>query len=110
MTLRQVPESVHTEDDVLRYISRIGRATRQHPQVDTGVSPRGIQKCFESARARAVLTGRDYVTPDDVKAVVIPVLAHRLVLKPEAVIDTVKKATIIEEIVEEVPVPTVEFS
>ncbi len=110
MTLRQVPESVHTEDDVLRYISRIGRATRQHPQVDTGVSPRGIQKCFESARARAVLNGQDFVTPDDVKAVVVPVLAHRLVLKPEAVIDTVEKETVINEVVEEVPVPTVEFS
>ncbi len=110
MTLRQVPESVHTEDDVLRYISQIGRATRQHPQVDTGVSPRGIQKCFESARARAVLNGREFVTPDDVNAVVVPVFAHRLVLKPEAVIDTVEKEAVINEVVEEVPVPTVEFS
>jgi len=110
LALREVPESVYTEDDVLRYISAIGRATRQHPQVDTGVSPRGIQKLFESARARAVLNGREFVTPDDVKSIVSPVLAHRLVLRPEAVIDSVEKAAIIDEVVEQVPVPTVEFN
>jgi MoxR-like ATPase len=107
--LRQVAETVHTEDDILRYITKIGRKTRNHPQVDVGVSPRGIQKLFESARARAVIEGREFMTPDDVKRVVEPAIAHRLVLKPEATIEGVDRASIVQDVVEEIPVPTVEM-
>jgi MoxR-like ATPase len=53
--LRQVAETVHTDEDVLQYVAKVGRATRNHPQVDVGVSPRGTQKLFESARAHAVI-------------------------------------------------------
>ena len=107
--LRQVAETVHTDEDVLTYIARLGRATRTHPQVDVGVSPRGIQKLFESARARAVLDARSYVTPDDVKRVAEPVLAHRLVLKPEAAIEGVDRTSIVAAVLDDVPVPTVEL-
>ena len=107
--LRQVAETVHADDDVLRYIARIGRETRTHPRVDVGVSPRGIQKLFESARARAVLNDRTFVTPDDVKQVVEPVLAHRIVLKPEAAIEGIDKVSIVREAIDEIPVPTVEL-
>ena len=107
--LRQVAETVHTEDDILRYIAEIGRETRGHPQVDVGVSPRGIQKLFESARARAIVEGREFVTPDDVKRIVEPVLAHRLVLKPEATIEGVDRRSIVRDVVDDIPVPTVEL-
>ncbi len=107
--LRQVAETVHTEDDILEYIAKVGRATRNHPQVDVGVSPRGTQKLFESARAHAVIQGRDFVTPDDVKEIVEPVLAHRLVLKPEAAIEGVDRRSIVREVLDQVPVPTVKI-
>jgi MoxR-like ATPase len=107
--LRQVAETVHADDDVLEYIAKIGRETRNRPRVDVGVSPRGVQKLFESARARAVLNGREFLTPDDVKEVVEPVLAHRIVLTPEAAIEGVEKATLVQEAVEQIPVPTVEL-
>jgi MoxR-like ATPase len=107
--LRQVSETVHAEDDVIEYIAEIGRATRDRPRAEVGVSPRGVQSLFEAARARAVLDGRTFVTPDDVRRVVEPVLAHRLVLTPEASIDNVDKARIVREVVDQVPVPTVEL-
>ena len=107
--LRQVSETVHADDDVVEYIAKLGRATRERPRADVGVSPRGVQSLFEAARARAVIKGREYLTPDDVKAVVEPVLAHRVVLTPEASIDNVDKARIVREAVDEVPVPTVEL-
>jgi len=106
--LRQVPETVHTDEDVLRYIVQLGRATRTHRRVAIGVSPRGIQKLFESARARAVLDARSFVTPDDVKRVAEPALAHRLVLEPEATIEGINRASIVRDVLEEVPVPTVD--
>ncbi|MFC7059456.1 AAA family ATPase [Halovenus salina] len=108
-SLRQVAETVHIEEDVLKYIARVGRATRNHPQVEVGVSPRGTQKLFESARAHAVVQGREFVTPDDVKQIVEPVLAHRLVLKPEATIEGVEQRGVVRDVLNQVPVPTVEL-
>ena len=106
--LRTVPETVHAEPDVLEYVADLGRATRIRPQLETGVSPRGTQRLFEAARARAVLEGRSYLTPDDVRTVAQPVLAHRLVLTPEAAVEGVERAALVDEVLESVPVPTVE--
>jgi MoxR-like ATPase len=75
--------------------------------VSVGVSPRGTQRLFEAARARAVLAGREYVTPDDVKRVAQPALAHRLVLTPDAKVEDVRKREVVEHVLDEVPVPTV---
>jgi len=106
--LRQVPESVHVDPDILEYVAALGRATRIRPQVQTGVSPRGTQRLFEAARARAVIEGRDFVTPDDVQAVAHPVLAHRLVLTPEAAVEGIDPDRIVDDVLDSVPVPTVE--
>ncbi|MDZ7701785.1 MAG: AAA family ATPase [Halobacteriales archaeon] len=106
--LQDVPESVHVDDDVLDYIARVTRATRDDRHVDVGVSPRGTQRLFEAARARAVIEGREFVTPDDVKTVAVPVLAHRLVLTPDAVVGDVDKRQVVEDVLESQPVPTVE--
>jgi len=106
--LRRVPEGVRIDDDLLGYISRVSRTTRRDPRVEVGVSPRGTQRLFEASRARAVLSGRDYVTPDDVKRVARPALAHRLVLTPDATVNEVEKAEVIDTVLSEVPVPTVE--
>jgi MoxR-like ATPase len=105
--LRELPESVTVEDDVLRYVSNVARATREHRHVDVGVSPRGTQRLFEAVRARALVRGREFVTPDDVKAAAQPVLAHRVVLTPEARVENVAEASVVESVLGDVPVPTV---
>ena len=106
--LQRAPETVRVDDDLIEYLLRITRGTRLDHRVDVGVSPRGSQRLFEAARARAVLEGRDYVTPDTVRAVARPVLAHRLVLTADATVNGVEKATVVDEVIEETPVPTIE--
>ena len=107
--LREAPESVHVEQDVRRYVVELSRATREDRRVKGGVSPRGTQRLFETARAIAVADGREYVTPEDVKRLAKPVLAHRLVLTADARVESVGKRGIVEDLVEEVPVPTVSY-
>jgi MoxR-like ATPase len=106
--LQAVPETVRVDDDLILYILDICRATRDDSRVAVGVSPRGTQRLFETARARAVIDGRDYVTPDVVTTVALPVLAHRLVLTPDARVNGVSKAAVVEDVLDEVPVPTVD--
>ena len=105
--LRTAPESVRVDDDVVSYIAAIARATREDRRVEVGVSPRGTQRLLEAARARAAMVGREYVTPDDVKRIAGPVLAHRVVLTPDARVDEVRKDSIVESVLDAVPVPTV---
>ena len=106
--LRRVPETVRVEEDLLEYVAALTRETRTDGRVEVGVSPRGTQRLFEAARAYAALVGREYVTPDDIKRVAKPVLAHRLVLTPDATVNRVEKAAVVENVLESVPVPTVE--
>ncbi|MFC7138702.1 AAA family ATPase [Halosimplex aquaticum] len=106
-SLRASPESVRVDDDLVTYVAAIARATRQDRRVAVGVSPRGTQRLLEATRARAAMVGREYVTPDDVKRVAQPVLAHRVVLTPDARVDEVQKSTVVEAVLDEVPVPTV---
>jgi MoxR-like ATPase len=106
--LQRVPETVAVDDDVVHYVLDICRATREDPRVSVGVSPRGTQRLFETARARAVIDGREYVTPDHVKTVADPVLAHRLVLTADARVNGVRKSRVIEDVLGRTAVPTVD--
>jgi MoxR-like ATPase len=106
--LRQVPEDVRVDEDLLGYIAQLTRQTREDGRVEVGVSPRGTQRLFEASRAYATLAGREYVTPDDIKRVAQPVLAHRLVLTPDAMVNNVEKAQVVDAVLESVPVPTVD--
>ncbi|WP_435360517.1 AAA family ATPase [Haloarchaeobius sp. DFWS5] len=106
--LRKVPEGVKVHDDLLDYMAKLCRETRKDGRVEIGVSPRGTQRLFEAARAYATITGREYVTPDDIKRVSRPVLAHRLVLTPDAMVNNVDKHEVISAVLDSVPVPTVE--
>ncbi|WP_255191090.1 AAA family ATPase [Natronobeatus ordinarius] len=106
--LRQVPETVRVDEDLLEYVVGLARETRVDGRVEIGVSPRGTQRLFEASRAYAALSGREYVTPDDIKRVARPVLTHRLVLTPDATVKAVEKADVIESVLESVPVPTVD--
>jgi len=105
--MRRAAEAVHVDRDVRLYMVRLCRATRDDSRVQTGVSPRGIQRLFEYARSLAVLRGRNYVTPDDVQDAAEPVLAHRLVLSSDARVDRVEKRDVVRDVVDDQPVPTV---
>jgi MoxR-like ATPase len=105
--LQQVPETVSVADGVRDYVVDVGRGTREDPRVEVGVSPRGTQKLFEVARSRAVLQGRDYVTPDDVKAIAEPVLVHRIVLTGEANVEGVDPADVVADVLDRTDVPAV---
>jgi MoxR-like ATPase len=107
-TQREI-EDIHIDDAVLRYIAEVVRQTRQHRDVEVGSSPRGSLALVKLSRARAWLYQRKYVLPDDVKAVAVPALSHRLILKPEQWLKG-RKATdgIIQDILAELPVPKVE--
>jgi MoxR-like ATPase len=107
VAMQKALENVYVSDELIRYIATIIDATRRHPQLLTGASPRGTQNVFKLARGWAGLAGRDYVVPDDIKRLVVPVLAHRVILKPEPRIKGVKAADIIQGIVDSVPVPKV---
>ncbi len=106
--LRRVVADVRLEHPVRRYIVQLARATREHPDLQVGASPRSVEHMGDAVRARAFLEGREYVLPDDVKAIVGPALVHRLVPTTDARIRDRRIEEILDEVVEQVPVP-VEF-
>lgn len=108
LELRDTTETVRVEEDLREFILDIVRETRSEYRVRTGVSPRGTQRLLEASRAYATIQGREYVVPDDITRLVEPVLAHRLVLTSEAAVQEVGKREIMRDILEEIPVPTVE--
>ncbi|HET9016403.1 MAG TPA: MoxR family ATPase [Thermomicrobiaceae bacterium] len=101
----QLARRVHVDEDLRHYVVEITRATRTHDAVQLGVSPRGTLALFRAAQARATLRGRDYVLPDDVKAVSRPVLVHRLILSPEARLRGRDAHQIVDDVVAAVRVP-----
>ena len=105
--LQQVPERVSVDPRLRDYMVELARRTRQDDRVDVGVSPRGTQRLFEVSRARAVLSGREFVVPEDVKVMVEPVFTHRLVLTPEADVRNVTRTDVLTDVVEGVEVPAV---
>jgi len=105
--LQAAIEDVHVEPAVEGYMVDIVAATRAHSQVDVGASPRGSLALLKVSRARAAIAGRDFVTPDDVKAVAMPALAHRIILKPDPWIRGVRTASILADVLGQVPVPKV---
>lgn len=101
-------EGVYLDPDLEDYIVSLVEATRQDPQVYIGASPRGSLALLKLARARAALEGRDYVLPDDVKAVAKPALVHRLILKPELWMRELAAEEVVERALSTVPVPKVD--
>jgi len=103
--LQQVVRQVQWQPEVERYLLSIVRATRVHPAVNLGVSPRGTLALYRACEAHAALQGRDYVQPDDVKRLATSVLAHRLLTTTRARLRGGESSAIIQEIVEATPVP-----
>jgi MoxR-like ATPase len=108
LSMQQALEDVHVSPSVGYYIVDVVRATRESRSVQVGSSPRGSLAILKLARASAVLDGRDYVVPDDVKAVAVPALGHRLSLKPELWVQRVRGEDVVREQLETVPTPPAE--
>jgi MoxR-like ATPase len=108
--IERVVEQVHVEESLRYYVVDLVAATRTAPGVQVGASPRGSLALLKLARCRAALSGRDYVTPDDVKEVAVPALAHRLSLRPELWVERLRSDDIVREILDQVPTPAVEQS
>ncbi len=100
-------EDVHIDEDMLGYIVEIVNATRTQAQIDVGSSPRGSLALLKLARAAAAFEGRDYVIPDDVKDLAVPALGHRIILKAESWVKGVDSTSVLENVLERVPVPKV---
>ena len=92
-------------DSLRRYIVDLAEATRRHPDVYLGASPRASIMLLRATRALAASDGRDYAIPDDIKALVIPVLAHRLIVSADAAMSGRNAESVLSEAIEEVPVP-----
>jgi MoxR-like ATPase len=107
LNLQNEVEKIYIEDDLKNYIVKIVSATRNAPEVEVGASVRGSLAILKLARARAFLEGRDFVIPDDIKRVAIPALRHRLILRTEYWLRGVKPDSIIERILNQIPVPKV---
>jgi len=105
LAMRESLESVEISPDLLDYIMALVTATRRDPQVQVGASPRGGLALVQLARGEAVLNGRDYVVPDDIKRVAVPALAHRVTLKPELWVRQVSADSVVENLLSAVPVP-----
>lgn len=106
LAMQAAVETVVVDDDVSRYCVALAVATRQHPHVLLGASPRGALALMLCSRAYAVIAGRDYVTPEDVKAVAPSVLPHRITVKPELWLTKASGTSVTDEILASVPTPT----
>jgi MoxR-like ATPase len=108
LNMRKIVETVHVDPDVERYIASLVHATRLDKRVSVGASPRGSLALLKLARANAVLDGRSYAIPDDVKDFFLPALAHRLILEPEFWMKRQAVHDILNSLLQETPVPVIE--
>jgi MoxR-like ATPase len=103
--LQRAVRDIHIDSSLRQYILEIVTATRSHAAIALGASPRGSLALLYASQALAAVTGRDYVTPDDIKAMAVPVLAHRMIVRPEQRIKGVSAQSILTEILQRTPVP-----
>jgi MoxR-like ATPase len=100
-----VARATHVDPKVQRYIVDLVTATRDHEQVEVGASPRGSIALLHATQAYAAMQGRNFVLPDDIKRLAAPVLAHRLVLTPEARAREVSDVAVVQDLLNRIPVP-----
>lgn len=103
--LREQMQLITVREELVAYLVDIIRATRHHESILVGAGPRATQSLLLSARAHAALCGRDFVTPDDIKTMALPVLEHRLILRPEFEIEGLSIAEVIQTILDQIAVP-----
>jgi len=106
LAIQAAVETVTVDPSIGRYCVALVADTRRHGQTLVGASPRGALALMLTARAHAVIAGRDYVTPEDVKAVALPALAHRITIRPELWMSDVTGRTVVKQVLDRVPVPS----
>ena len=106
--MQEAIEQVHVTEPIGRYVVDVVTGTRTSQRVQVGASPRGSLALLKLSRCRAVLEGRDFVTPEDVKAVAGPALSHRLMLRPELWVQRIRPEDVVREVLETVPTPAAE--
>lgn len=105
LSLQRERAKVRVEESVRKYVVQVARATREHPAVQLGVSPRGTLALYQTAQALAAIRGRDYVIPDDIKELAPAVLTHRIIINPQTRLRGRTPEEIVEEALGSVPVP-----
>jgi len=105
ITAQQAVKDVYAAPQIKRYIVEVVRQTREHPEVYLGASPRGSLALYRTAQARAAMDGRDYILPDDIKALAVATLAHRVILGPGARLRDLNAEQVVEEVLHNVPAP-----
>ena len=105
IALQQYTDSIYIDELIKQYIVEIANATRSHPDTTLGVSPRASINLMKGAKAFAMLQGRDYVIPDDVKAIAVPVMSHRVLLSPSARMRGINQSMIVNEALDQTSVP-----
>ena len=105
LAAQKLMNMVYIDDRILKYIRDIILKTRNHPQIALGCGPRASLVLMKCSKARAAILGRVYVTPDDVRSLIVPALNHRILLKPEAELEGLDVKTVIKNIVEDIPIP-----
>ena len=108
LEMQRAVEDVYVSESIGRYMVDLVAATRENARIQVGASPRGSLALLKVSRCRAALAGRDFVTPEDVKAVAVPALAHRLMLSPELWVQRVSQADVVREVLQSVPTPAAE--
>lgn len=106
LAIRSMLPFVRVDESIMEYITEVVEETRRHPMVRLGGSPRAAISLYLCSKAKALIDGRDYVIPDDVKFVAKPVLRHRIILKPEAELEGYTTDKVIDDVLKKVPVPT----
>jgi MoxR-like ATPase len=104
-TYRGIIQSIFVEPNLLRYIGQIIHESRNNPALFLGASPRASVAILTSAKAYAALNGRDFVTPEDIKVVALPVLRHRIILTPDKEMEGITPDEIVKQIVDKIEVP-----
>ncbi len=102
--LQDQVREIYVDSAISDYIVRVVNATRNHPDIYLGASPRGSLALYRAGQAYAALAGRDYVIPDDIKTLAVPALAHRLIVKTAATVRDVDSTLIVRELLDSVPV------
>ena len=105
LKLQDIVKHIHMDQCLTQYIVNITAATRSHASIMLGASVRGSLSLYRATQARALCRGRQYAIPDDIKAMILPVLSHRIILTQEAKLRSVTEEQVVNEIMQTVPVP-----
>ena len=105
--LQKTVQNIHTDDEIYEYVTRLAENSRNHESIELGISPRGALSVCRMAKAHAFVNGRDYVVPDDIRAIFCDVCAHRIIITQRARLSGHNSQSAAKEIIDSVPVPSI---